>query len=51
MAGRDKDLALVAGLLRYQPATSDVIRKRLAATNLDPSQRQLCLARLKRLAP
>jgi len=45
-----KDLAFVAGLLRHRLAIPETIRERLAVTTLDESRRQLCLARLLRLA-
>jgi hypothetical protein len=48
VAGRDKDLEFVAGLLRHRLVVPEIIRERLAATRIDPDQRQLCLARLKR---
>jgi hypothetical protein len=48
VAGRDKDLEFVAGLLRHRLVVPEIIRERLAATRIDPAQRQLCLARLKR---
>jgi uncharacterized nucleotidyltransferase DUF6036 len=48
VAGRDKDLEFVAGLLRHRLVVPEIIRERLAATKIDDAQRQLCLARLKR---
>lgn len=49
VAGREKDLGFVAGLLRHRLALSETIRERLAVTSLDESRRQLCVARLQRL--
>lgn len=50
VAGREKDVGFVAALLRHGLAKSETILEQLAATPLDPSQRELCLARLRRLA-
>ncbi|MCP5522638.1 MAG: hypothetical protein H7A46_13940 [Verrucomicrobiales bacterium] len=49
VAGRDKDLRFVAGLLRHRLANRETVRGRLAATALDGLRRELCLARLDRL--
>ena len=49
-AGREKDLAFVGGLLRHRLGKVETIRERLAATPLTDAQRELCMARLKRLA-
>jgi hypothetical protein len=49
VAGREKDLAFAAGLLRHHLIQSTTVRERLAATPVDETRRQLCLARLQRL--
>ncbi len=51
VAGREKDVAFVAGLLRHRLADAAVIRQRLADTALAAERRTLCEARLKRIAP
>lgn len=51
VAGREKDGAFVAGLLRHHLAQVEIIRSRLAGTELAPDRRELCFARLKRLVP
>jgi hypothetical protein len=50
IAGREKDLAFVAGLLRHHLVNLDTIRERLAATTTDEARRQLAFARLLRLS-
>lgn len=51
VAGREKDLDFVGALLRHHLAEPEVIRERLKVTPIAPERLQLCLARLKRLAP
>ena len=50
VAGREKDLAFVGGLLRHRLACPETIRVRLNATDLSAERQELCLARLGRLA-
>ena len=50
VAGREKDLKFIAGLLRHRLVHLETLRERLAATALDAPRRELCLARLHRLA-
>jgi hypothetical protein len=50
VAGREKDLTFVAGLLRHRLANPETLRERLAVTPLDAPRRDLCLARLQRIA-
>lgn len=50
VAGREKDLDFVAGLLRHRLAEAGVVRERLGQTPLTPAMRELCLQRLSRLA-
>jgi hypothetical protein len=50
VAGREKDLAFVAGLLRHGLARAETVRERLAATPLDDTRHRLCLERLGRLS-
>jgi len=50
VAGREKDLAFIAGLLRHRLAEANVLQQRLAATPIDPERRALCEARLQRLS-
>ena len=50
VAGREKDMAFLASLLRHGLARMEPIRERLAATALDATRRELCHARLQRLA-
>ena len=49
VAGREKDLAFIQGLLRHRLAQVETIRIRLAQTGLAPERRDACLARLTRL--
>jgi len=49
VAGREKDLAYVASLLRYRLAESTIIQARLECTVLSEQTRKLCEARLQRL--
>lgn len=49
IAGREKDLAFIAALLRHGLTSGQVIQHRLAETQLNASHRELCAARLKRL--
>jgi hypothetical protein len=49
VAGREKDLAFVAGLLSYRLAEAKTIRARLKQTALSEEARNLCEARLQRL--
>jgi len=49
VAGREKDLAFVASLLRYRLAEATAIETRLEQTMLSDEARKLCAARLKRL--
>ena len=49
VAGREKDLTFVAGLLRHRLANPETVRERLAATPLEAPRRELCVARLQRL--
>jgi len=51
VAGREKDLDFVGGLLRHRLAKPEIIRKRLDTTSIDADQKELCLARLQRLLP
>ena len=51
VAGREKDLAFITGLVRHRLTDANAIQQRLVATPLDPSRRALCEARLKRLPP
>jgi hypothetical protein len=50
VAGREKDLNLVAGLLRHGLLDTKTVEQRLVATPLDAERRPLCVARLQRLA-
>ncbi len=49
VAGREKDLAFVTGLLRHRLANEETIRVRITETPFAPERRELCLARLQRL--
>jgi len=49
VAGREKDLSFLGGLLRHRLAKREVIQERLASTPISSDRRELCLARLKRL--
>ncbi|MDW8310235.1 MAG: DUF6036 family nucleotidyltransferase [Verrucomicrobiales bacterium] len=49
VAGREKDLSFLAGLLRHRLVRPDTIRERLAHTPLDEARRKVCEARLERL--
>ena len=51
VAGREKDLAFITGILRHGLADGRTVRKRLADTGLAPERLALCEARLKRIAP
>ncbi|MEQ2005947.1 MAG: DUF6036 family nucleotidyltransferase [Limisphaerales bacterium] len=50
VAGREKDLSFVSGLLRHQMAEMTCVEQRLTATPITAERRELCLARLHRLA-
>lgn len=50
VAGREKDLAFVTGLLRHRLADARTVQQRLTETTLDTERRALCEARLKRLS-
>lgn len=50
VAGREKDLEFVAGLIRHRMADIGTIRDRLAVTNLAADRRTLCEARLSGLS-
>lgn len=49
VAGREKDLAFVEGLLRHRLAAIGTIQVRLEETRLSDEIRELCRGRLKRL--
>lgn len=49
VAGRNRVLAFISGLLRHGLADPDSIRDRLSQTPLDDARRQLCRSRLQRL--
>lgn len=49
VAGRDKDVAFVAGLLKHGLAKSEIITQRLQATPLPAERRSLTEHRLQRL--
>ena len=50
VAGREKDLDYVTALLRHRLVGPGLIRERLAVAPLTPERRDLCVARLQRLA-
>ena len=50
VAGREKDLDFLRGLLRHRLAKPEIIRERLAVTPVNLERRQTCLARLHRLS-
>ena len=50
VAGREKDLNFLAGLLHHRLAQAAVIRERLTQTPLPAERLQMSLARLERLA-
>ena len=50
MAGREKDLQFVAGLLRLEMVEPDLFRHRLNETPIDEDLRALCEARLLRFS-
>jgi hypothetical protein len=50
VAGREKDLSFVAGLLRHRLALAGTISQRLAETAIDEAHRHLSVARLQRLS-
>jgi hypothetical protein len=51
IAGREKDLSFVAGLLRHKLVKPALIESRLQQTTLTGEKLEVALARLKRLAP
>jgi hypothetical protein len=51
VAGREKDLAFVASLLRLGLADAGILEQRLEATPLDPVVRTRCGGRLRALVP
>ena len=50
VAGREKDLEFVAGLLRHRMVEVEVVRRRLSETSMDRELLTLCEARLLRLS-
>ena len=50
VAGREKDLNFIRGLLRHRLADSALIRDRLAVTAIPTDRREVCIARLQRLS-
>jgi hypothetical protein len=50
IAGREKDLDFVSGLLEDHLVQLFLVRERLSSTPLPPDRLEICLARLKRLA-
>lgn len=50
IAGREKDLSFVEGLLRHGLAKLEVIRERLQTTTVSPEHCEICLGRLQRLS-
>jgi hypothetical protein len=50
VAGREKDLDFIRGLLRHRLAQSEQIMDRLQSTAISPDRRASCLQTLKRLA-
>jgi len=49
VAGREKDVEFIGGLLRHRLVKVPVLRDRLNKTNLTSERLQICLARLDRL--
>ena len=49
VAGREKDLAFVTGMLRHRLADANTVQQRLATTTLNAERRILAEARLRRL--
>jgi hypothetical protein len=49
VAGREKDITFLTGLLRHRLAAPETIRERLATIDMEEAYRQICLARLQRL--
>ena len=50
VAGREKDLSFVQALMRHRLAKPEIVRERLGATPTPSERRELCDARLQRLA-
>jgi len=50
VAGREKDLSFIGGLLRHCLANPEVVRDRLEITSIPLDRREICLARLQRLS-
>ena len=50
VAGREKDLGFIQGLLRHRLAQVDTLRTRLTATTLSVERHELCRVWLERLA-
>jgi hypothetical protein len=50
VAGREKDLHFMAGLIQHGLAHTDTLAERLTETDLAPETRDLCEERLRRLA-
>ena len=50
VAGREKDLSFIGGLLRHRLANVEVIRARLDTTSIPRDLRETCMARLQRLS-
>ena len=50
IAAREKDLDFIGGLLRHHLAQSELIRERLKMAPISDEAREICIARLDRLA-
>lgn len=50
VAGREKDIGFLKGMLRHRLADVETIRARLNATELTAARREVCATRLARLA-
>lgn len=48
VAGREKDLAYVAAMVRHRLVDPSVLQSRLDSTSLDPELRAACVSRLRR---
>jgi hypothetical protein len=49
VAGREKDLGFIAGLLRHRLTAPAILDERLANTPVSPERLEACQARLERL--
>jgi len=51
VAGREKDIQFVAGMIRHGLVDSSIIADRVRQTNVDKGRIEQCLATMRRIDP